>query len=63
MNDREIPSWVLGSAVALFILVIASLWYRYLGPGSASPPPTRVEAADGGVSPKARAYMMEHQGR
>jgi hypothetical protein len=48
-----------GGAVAVFLLMLVGLWYRYLGPGSV-PPPTRVEAPDeGGMSPKARALMQQ----
>ena len=62
MNDRGIPQWLLSLGIGVFLLLVVGLWYRYLGPGSVPPPPTRVEAPDvGGVSPKART-MME-QGR
>jgi hypothetical protein len=60
MSDREMPSWLVGGAVAFVLLVLVGLWYRYLGPGSVPPPPTRVEAPDeGGMSPKARALMQQ----
>ncbi len=58
MGERELPSWLVGGAVAFFALMLVGLWYRYLGPGSVPPAPTRVEAPDiGGMSPKARALM------
>jgi hypothetical protein len=62
MNDQELPSWLLGGALIFFLLIVVGLWYRYLGPGSVPPPPTRVEAPDvGGMSPKARAFMNENR--
>jgi ABC-type transporter Mla subunit MlaD len=60
MNDRGIPQWLLSLGIGVFLLLLVGLWYRYLGPGSVPPPPTRVEAPDiGGVSPKARAMMQQ----
>jgi hypothetical protein len=60
MNQSEIPQWLLGVGVAVLALLLVGLWYRYLGPGSVPPPPTRVEAPDyGGMSPKARAMMQQ----
>ena len=60
MNDRGIPQWLLSLGIGVFLLLVVGLWYRYLGPGSVPPPPTRVEAPDiGGVSPKARAMMQQ----
>lgn len=54
-NATETPSWVIAVAVAALVLLLGGCWYRFLGPGSAPPPPTRVEAPDdGGLSPKAR---------
>lgn len=48
---------MIGAAVLLGLAVIV-IWYRSLGPGSVPPGPTRVEANDGGISPKARQYMQ-----
>jgi len=45
-------------AVVLLALVVIGIWYRTLGPGSVPPAPTRVEADDGGISPKARQLMQ-----
>jgi hypothetical protein len=54
-NAGETPSWVIAVAVVALVLLLGGFWYRFLGPGSAPPPPTRVEAPDdGGLSPKAR---------
>jgi hypothetical protein len=54
-NTSETPTWVVAVAVAVLVLLLGGFWYRFLGPGSAPPPPTRVEAPDeGGLSPKAR---------
>jgi hypothetical protein len=39
-------------------LIVLGIWYRTLGPGSVPPAPTRVEAPDDGISPKARALMQ-----
>jgi hypothetical protein len=62
MSDREIPQWLLGAGVGVFLLLIVVLWYRYIGPGSVPPPPTRMEApTDGGLSPKAQ--HLQRQGR
>jgi len=62
MSQRELPTWLIGSAVAVFLVVVVGLWYRYLGPGSVPPPPTRVEAQDiGGYSPKAWAAWNEQR--
>jgi hypothetical protein len=46
------------AGAVLLLLVVFGIWYRSLGPGSIPPAPTRVEANDGGVSPKARHYMQ-----
>ena len=35
MNERELPPWLIGGAIAFFVLVVFGLWYHYLGPGSA----------------------------
>ena len=60
MKDPELPQWLLGVGIGVFLLLAVGLWYRYLGPGSVPPPPTRVEAPDeGGVSAKARALAQE----
>jgi hypothetical protein len=60
MKSQELPQWLLGLGIGVFLLLVAALWYRYLGPGSVPPPPTRVAAPDeGGMSAKARAYMLE----
>jgi hypothetical protein len=60
MNDHELPPWLLGVGIGVFLLLLVGLWYRYLGPGSVPPPPTRVTAPDeGGMSAKARAMMQE----
>jgi hypothetical protein len=60
MSDREIPPWLLGAGVGVFLLLVVGLWYRYLGPGSVPAPPTRVEAPTyGGMSPKAQHLMRE----
>jgi hypothetical protein len=59
MKGQELPQWLLGLGVGVFLLLVASLWYRYLGPGSVPPPPTRVTAPDeGGMSAKTRAYQQ-----
>jgi hypothetical protein len=60
MKDQELPQWLLGVGVAVFLLLVVGLWYRYLGPGSVPPPPTQVAAPEyGGMSAKARAVMQE----
>ncbi len=60
MNDHELPPWLLGVGIGVFLLLLVGLWYRYLGPGSVPPPPTRVAAPDeGGMSAKARAWMQQ----
>jgi len=62
MGDRELPSWLLGSAIALFVLVVFGLWYRYLGPGSEAPPPVRVEEpSPDGMSSKARMLIYQRR--
>lgn len=60
MSDREMPPWLTGVGMSLFLLLVVVLWYRYLGPGSVPPAPTRVEAPTyGGMSPKAQHLMRE----
>jgi ABC-type transporter Mla subunit MlaD len=58
MNEKEIPPWLIGAGVVIFVLLVLGLWYRYLGPGSAPPPPVRVEEPSvDGLSSKARSLM------
>jgi hypothetical protein len=52
------PNLLLIGAAVFLVLVVVGIWYRTLGPGSVPPAPTRVEADDGGVSPKARQLMQ-----
>ena len=62
MSERELPSWLIGGAIAIFVLLVFGLWYRCLGPGSVPPPPVRVEEpSPDGMSSKAR--MLMYQGR
>ena len=62
VSDRELPNWLLGSAIAVFALLVIGLWYRYLGPGSAPPPPVRVEEpSPDGLSSKARMLMYQRR--
>jgi hypothetical protein len=58
MNENELPPWLIGAGVAIFVLLVVGLWYRCLGPGSAPPPPVRVEEPSvDGMSSKARSLM------
>jgi hypothetical protein len=62
MSERELPSWLIGSAIAVFVLLVFGLWYRYLGPGSVPRPPVRVEEpSPDGMSSKARMLMYERR--
>jgi hypothetical protein len=57
-NIGQSTNTLLIAAAVLLGLVVIVIWYRSLGPGSVPPAPTRVEANDGGISPKARQYMQ-----
>jgi hypothetical protein len=62
MSERELPSWLIGGAIAFFVLVLFGLWYHYLGPGSVPPPPVRVEEpSPDGMSSKARMLMYQRR--
>jgi hypothetical protein len=57
-NTGQTMNTLLIGAAVLLTLVVVGIWWRSLGPGSVPPAPTRVEADDGGISPKARQLMQ-----
>jgi len=58
MREQGLPQLLLGAGIGIFLLLVVTLWYRYLGPGSVPPPPTQVQAPDdGGMSQRARVIM------
>jgi hypothetical protein len=64
MQDAsEMPRWMIGALVAIGLMLLVGVWYRFLGPASEAPRPTQVAAPEpDGISPKARA-MYERYGR
>jgi hypothetical protein len=64
MHDAsEMPRWMIGALVAIGLVLLTGIYYRFLGPGSEPPRPTQVAAPEpDGISPKARV-MYERYGR